>query len=79
LDDADPTGGRVVMCDEQVFRGQAVDGKDARGASAHGTHTFVASLVRHASGYGLGQTAADVKTNEITVVPEVLAGRDLAI
>jgi predicted transposase YbfD/YdcC len=77
LDDADPTSGQVAMCDGQVFRGQAVDGKDVRGASAHGTHTFLVSLVRHESAYVLSQAAVDVKTNEITVVPALLAGRAL--
>jgi predicted transposase YbfD/YdcC len=77
LDQADATSGRVTMDDGQVFRGQAVDGKDVRGASAHGEHTFLVSLVRHDSAYVLGQQAVDVKTNEITVVPALLAGRDL--
>jgi predicted transposase YbfD/YdcC len=35
------------------------------------------SLVRHESAYVLGQAAVDVKTNEITAVPLLLAGRDL--
>jgi hypothetical protein len=77
LDDADPTLLHVAMCDGQVFRGQAVDGKDVRGASADGTHTFVASLVRHDSAYVLNQMTVIVKTNEITVVLALLAGRDL--
>ena len=77
LDAADPTVGSVTMCDGQVFRGQAVDGKDVRGASAHGEHTFLVSLVRHEHAYVLGQAAVDRKTNEITVVPHLLTGRDL--
>lgn len=77
LDTADATSGRVTMADGQVFRGQAVDGKDVRGASAHGEHTFLVSLVRHDSAYVLGQQAVNIKTNEITVVPALLAGRDL--
>ena len=77
LDAADPTVGSVTMCDGQVFRGQAVDGKDVRGASAHGEHTFLVSLVRHEHAYVLGQAAVDRKTNEITVVPHLLMGRDL--
>ena len=77
LDAADPTVGSVTMCDGQVFRGQAVDGKDVRGASAHGEHTFLVSLVRHEHAYVLGQAAVDRKTNEITVIPQLLTGRDL--
>ena len=77
LDAADPTIGSVTMCDGQLFRGQAVDGKDVRGASAHGEHTFLVSLVRHDHAYVLGQAAVDRKTNEITVVPGLLTGRNL--
>lgn len=77
LDAADPTAGQVVLQTGAVLRGQAVDGKDVRGASAHGQHTFLVSLVRHESAYVLGQAAVDVKTNEITAVPALLAGRDL--
>ena len=40
LDGADPTIGHVAMCDGQVLRGQAVDGKEVRGARAPGTHTL---------------------------------------
>jgi predicted transposase YbfD/YdcC len=77
LDQADGLAGAVALADGQPWRGQAIDGKDVRGASAHGTHTFLVSLVRHESGYVLGQAAVDRKTNEITVAPHVLAGRDL--
>jgi len=77
LDAADPTSGSVTMCDGQIFRGQAVDGKDVRGASAHGEHTFLVSLVRHDHAYVLRQAAVDRKTNEITAVPDLLAGRNL--
>ena len=77
LDQADAMRSTIEMQDGQRWRGQAVDGKDVRGASAQGTHTFLVSLVRHASGHVLGQTAVDIKTNEITVAPHLLAGRDL--
>jgi predicted transposase YbfD/YdcC len=77
LDQADALAGAVAMQDGQRWRGQAVDGKDVRGASAHGTHTFLVSLVRHDSGYVLEQAAVDRKTNEISVAPHLLAGRDL--
>ena len=77
LDAADPTIGSVAMCDGQVFRGQAVDGKDVRGARAHGERTFLVSLVRHEHAYVLGQAAVDCKTNEITAVPLLLTGHNL--
>lgn len=77
LDAADATTGQVTLRTGEVLRGQAVDGKDVRGASAHGQHTFLVSLVRHESAYVLGQAAVDIKTNEITVVPALLASRDL--
>lgn len=77
LDAADPLSGSIALRNGATLRGQAVDGKDVRGASAHGQHTFLVSLVRHESGYVLGQAAVDVKTNEITAVPALLAGRDL--
>lgn len=77
LDQLDATCGAIAMQDGQVWRGQAVDGKDVRGARAHGRHTFLVSLVRHESAYVLGQAAVDAKTNEITAVPTLLAGRDL--
>ena len=78
LDQADATRGSLPLRDGQVWRAQAVDGKAVRGASAHGQRTFLVSLVRHASAYVLGQAAVDVKTNEITAVPTLLAGRDLS-
>jgi predicted transposase YbfD/YdcC len=77
LDAADPLCGRIPLRNGAALRGQAVDGKDVRGASAHGQHTFLVSLVRHEAAYVLGQAAVDRKTNEITAVPALLAGRDL--
>jgi predicted transposase YbfD/YdcC len=77
LAQADTTAGCVTLADGQVWRGQAIDGKDVRGASAHGQPTFLVSLVRHDSGYVLGQAAVDRKTNEITVAPTLLAASDL--
>lgn len=56
---------------------QAVDGKELRGALAHGEKVHLVSLVRHADGITLAQTAVDQKSNEITAVPHLLAGRDL--
>jgi predicted transposase YbfD/YdcC len=63
--------------DGAPLRGLATDGKDLRGARAHGDQTFLVSLVGHGDGLVLGQERVDAKTNEITVVPKLLAGRDL--
>ena len=59
------------------LRGVAVDGKELRGALAHGDKEILVSLVGHGDGLMLGQAQVDVKTNKITVVPQLLAGRDL--
>lgn len=45
LDAADLTTGQVVLRTGEISRGQAIDGKDVRGASTHGQHTFLISLV----------------------------------
>src|SRR5450759_4862371 len=63
--------------DGASWRGLAVDGKELRGALAHGDKEILVSLVGHGDGLVLGQAQVDVKTNEITVVPTLLAGRDL--
>ena len=78
LDAADLTAGSVRALNGQVLRGQSVDGKDVRGVPAHGNPHFLVSLVRHQSAYVLGQAVIDEKTNEITAVPALLAGRDLS-
>ncbi len=57
--------------------GMAIDGKQLRGARAHGRHTCLVSLVRHKSAVVLQQQAVDTKSNEITAVPTLLQGRDL--
>ena len=77
LDAADPLAGSVRGANGQVLRGQAVDGKDVRGVRAHGNPHFLVSLVRHESAYVLAQAVVDAKTNEITAVPALLAGREL--
>jgi predicted transposase YbfD/YdcC len=59
------------------WRGLAIDGKAVRGANAHGAACHLVSVVRHADGYVLQQAAVGAKTNEITAVPALLAGRDL--
>lgn len=57
--------------------GLAVDGKALRGANAHGAAVHLISLVRHDDGRILGQVAVGRKSNEMTAVPTLLAGRDL--
>jgi predicted transposase YbfD/YdcC len=58
--------------------GQAIDGKQVRGAGAHGRQVHLVSLTRHADGVALAQTAVAAKSNEIGAAPQLLAGRDLA-
>ncbi len=59
------------------WHGQAVDGKAVRGVAQHGSALWLVSLVQHGNGIILTQTAVDQKSNEITAVPRLLAGRDL--
>ena len=78
LDQDDPTTGSITGADGSVWRGQAVDGKEVRGASAHGSTVHLVSLVRHDSGCVLGQVKVKNKSNEITAVPVLLKDRPLA-
>lgn len=57
--------------------GQSIDGKELRGARAHGRPICLVSLVRHGSGTVLGQRAVDRKSNEIKAVPTLLQEQDL--
>lgn len=77
LDADDGVTGGVQAINGTLLRGQAVDGKAVRGANKHGRALHLVSLVRHASGCVLGQCAVADKSNEITAVPRLLAGRDL--
>jgi predicted transposase YbfD/YdcC len=77
LDEEDQVSGRVEGLTGELLWGQAVDGKAVRGASKHGDQVFLVSLVRHESGIVLGQREVEHKTNEITVVPQLLAGHNL--
>jgi predicted transposase YbfD/YdcC len=78
LDAQEGAAARLEAANGEPLRAQAVDGKDVRGARAHGQPLFLVSLVRHGSAYVLGQAAVAQKTNEITAVPALLAGRDLS-
>src|SRR5439155_24027190 len=62
---------------EGRFLGQSIDGKEIRGARAHGCLTHLVSLVRHESGTVLTQRAVGHKNNEIKAVPYLLAGQEL--
>jgi len=58
------------------WQGIALDGKELRGARAHGRVVHLVSLVRH-DGTVLAQTAVADKSNEITAAPALLQGRNL--
>ncbi|MBM4460651.1 MAG: ISAs1 family transposase [Chloroflexi bacterium] len=77
VDADDGVTGGVRAVNGALLRGQAVDGKAVRGANTHGHALHLVSLVRHESGCVLGQCAVAAKSNEITAVPRLLAGRDL--
>lgn len=62
---------------QRHLRGQAVDGKQIRGVATHGAPRHLVSLVQHDGTVVLAQTAVNAKRNEISVVPALLAGRDL--
>jgi predicted transposase YbfD/YdcC len=64
--------GQVVTQGGTVLRGQAVDGKTVRGASHHGATEHLTSLVRHASGIVLAETATAVKLDERTAARQLL-------
>lgn len=57
--------------------GQSIDGKELRGARAHGRPICLVSLVRHGTGIVLGQRAVERKSNEIKAVPPLLQEQDL--
>jgi predicted transposase YbfD/YdcC len=59
-----------------TWEGVAVDGKEVRGARAHGRVVHLLSAVRH-DGIVLKQTAVLSKSNEITGAPTLLKGLDL--
>ena len=57
--------------------GQSIDGKELRGARAHGRPICLVSLVRHGTGIVLSQRAVESKSNEIKAVPPLLQEQDL--
>ena len=60
-----------------AWHGQAIDGKAVRGANRHGAKLHLVSLVRHGSARIRKQVRVRDKSNEITAVPDLLAGVDL--
>ena len=78
LDARDPVVGSITGADGEALRGQAVDGKEVRGAGKHGAKVHLVSLVRHGNGMALGQRKVTDKSNEIVAVPQLLQGRDLS-
>jgi predicted transposase YbfD/YdcC len=78
LDQDDHALGCLTGADGTVWRGQSVDGKDVRGASAHGATVHLVGMARHESGYVLQQVKVKDKSNEITAVPLLLRERAVA-
>lgn len=68
---------RVQAKEKKRLVGQSVDGKELRGARAHGRPICLVSLVRHSSGRVLAQRAVEHKSNEIKAVPLLLEGQEL--
>jgi predicted transposase YbfD/YdcC len=60
------------------LRGQAVDGKELRGTGRYGTPVRLVSLVQHGSGTVLGECQVADKASEVSALPALLEGRDLA-
>lgn len=59
------------------LRGQSVDGKEIRGANAHGVQVRLLGLVRHDKATILGQRRVAEGHNESSTLPSLLAGREL--
>lgn len=57
--------------------GYALDGKQVRGATAHGQKVHLLAVARHGDGRVLAQVEVGQKTNEIGAAPTLLAGLDL--
>ncbi len=75
---AETKSGEITTATGDSLQGQSVDGKELRGVRAHGKSLCMVNLVQHGSGIVLGQTDVVEKSNEITAVPVLLAGRDLS-
>jgi predicted transposase YbfD/YdcC len=60
-----------------ALQGLAIDGKAIRGVGRAGHSCHLVSLVQHGEARVLGQVAVEVKRDERSAVPTLLAGRDL--
>lgn len=69
--------GAIVTQEGQALRGQAIDGKELRGAYAHGSRIHLLSAVRHAQATVLGQLRVADKSSEVSALPQLLKGLDL--
>lgn len=72
LDDEDCNSGSVETPTGEQLRGQSVDGKTLRGASAHGDKVHLVSIVRHESAAVLAQTATQFGIDEPKAAKELL-------
>lgn len=71
-------GATISTATGQVLQGQALDGKELRGALAHDQPLTLVSLVQHGTGITLTQVETDRKSNEIPAAAQLLAGRNLS-
>jgi predicted transposase YbfD/YdcC len=65
--------GTIVTQQGEVLRGQALDGKTVRCASAYGTVVHLVSVVDHESGLVLDQAQVAVKLDERRIAAQMLA------
>lgn len=72
VDEDDSQRGCIETQEGGVLRGQSVDGKTLRGASAHGDKVHLVSLVRHESAAVLGQIATEAGIDEPKVAKVLL-------
>lgn len=77
LGEAHDPQGTIADTDGLPLRAVAVDGKEVRGASAHGERVQLVSMVRHGSADTVAQRQVARGSSEITAVSELLSGRDL--
>ncbi len=66
-----------VGTEDEALRGQAMDGKQVRGAGAHGRRVHLLSVARHDGGAVLAQMEVCSKENEIAAAPRLLEGLEL--
>lgn len=78
LDEEVPASAGSRAVGEPQLRGQALDGKQVRGAGVHAKKVHLLSAMRHESGIVLAQVEVGTKTNEIGAAPALLAQLELA-